>query len=91
MTLTTFGLICLIGATLGFRFSIMVLFPAIGLAWLYAACIEVGRGDGGGQIVLTMILTATALQIGYLIAIALRSAADIFVDICRSRILAQGR
>jgi hypothetical protein len=42
-------------------------------------------------VIFTMILTAAALQIGYLIAIALRSAAEIVVDILRSRILAQGR
>jgi hypothetical protein len=91
VTLATFGLVSLIGTTLGFRFNVMVLFPAIGLASLYVACIEVGRGDGGGQIILTMILTALALQIGYLIAIALRSIGGILVDICRSRILAQSR
>ena len=91
MTLATFGLVCLIGTTLGFRFNVMVLFPAIGFAWLYAACIEVGRGDGGGQVILTMILTATALHVGYLVAIALRSVADVLIDICRTRILAQGR
>ena len=91
MTLATFGLVSLIGTALGFRFNVMALFPAIGLALLYVACIEVGRGDGGGQIVLTMILTATALQIGYLIATALRSIADIFLNIHRNRFLAQGR
>ena len=90
MTLATFGLVSLIGTTLGFRFNVTVLFPAIGLALLYVACIEVGRGDGGSQVIVTMILTAAALQIGYLIAIALRSIAGAFIDICRRRILAQG-
>ena len=91
VSLATFGLVSLIGTTLGFRFNVIALFPAVGLALLYVACIEVGRGDGGGQIILTMILTVAALQIGYLIATALRSIADILVDILRSRILAQGR
>lgn len=51
----------------------------IGLILLFIACIGVGRGDGAGQVVLTMLLTAVALQIGYLIAIALRSIALIFI------------
>jgi hypothetical protein len=91
VTLATFCLVSLIGTTLGFRFNVMALVPAMGLALLYVACIEVGRGDGGGQVIFTMILTAAALQIGYLLAIALRSVAEIVVEILRSRILAQGR
>jgi hypothetical protein len=92
VTLATFGLLSLIGTTLGFRFNVATLFPAIGLALLYVACIEVGRGDGGGHIILTMTLTAVALQIGYLVAIGVRFLiAGIVVDAFRSRILAQGR
>jgi hypothetical protein len=92
VTLATFGLFSLIGTTLGFRFNVAALFPAIGLALLYVACIEVGRGDGGGHIILTMTLTAIALQIGYLVAVGVRFlVAGIVVDVFRSRILAQGR
>lgn len=90
MTLATFGLVALLGATLGFRFNVRVLFSAIGLAVFYVACIEVPRGDGGGRALLTMTLTAVALQIGYLIAITLRSFARTFIDICRARIFWPG-
>jgi hypothetical protein len=91
MTMVTFGLISLIGMTLGFRFNVMALFPAIGVALLYVACIEVGRGDGGGEVVLAMILTATALQVGYLVGIVLRSIAVFSVVPAARRILVQGR
>jgi uncharacterized membrane protein len=91
MTMMTFGLVSLIGITLGFRFSVMVLFPAIGVALLYVACIEVGRGDGGGQVVLTMISTAAALQVGYLVGIVLHSIAVFSVAPAARKILVQGR
>jgi hypothetical protein len=91
MTMATFGLVSLIGMTLGFRFNVMVLGPAIGIALLYVACIEVGRGDDASQVVLAMILTAAALQVGYLVAIVLRSIAVYSVAPAARRILAQGR
>jgi hypothetical protein len=91
MTMAIFGLVSLIGAMLGVSFNVMALFPAVGLALLYVACIEVGRGDGGGQVVLTMILTATALQIGYLAGIVLRFITVFSVGPAARRILAQGR
>jgi uncharacterized membrane protein len=91
MTTVTFGLVSLVGATLGFRFNVMALFPAIGVALLYVACIEVGRGHGGGEVVLTMILTAAALQVGYLVGTVLRSIAIFSVAPAVRRILVQGR
>jgi hypothetical protein len=91
MTMATFGLVSLIGATLGFRFNVMVLFPAIGLALLYVACIEVGRGDNAGQVVLTMVFTAAALQVGYFVGVVLRSIAVFSVAPAARRILANGR
>jgi hypothetical protein len=91
MTMATFGLVSMIGMTLGFRFNVMALFPAIGVALLYVACIEVGRGDGGGEVVLAMILTAAALQVGYLVGIVLRSIAVFSVVPAARRILVQGR
>jgi hypothetical protein len=89
--MATFGLVSLIGATLGVRFNVMVLFPAIGLALLYVACIEVGRGDDACQVVLTMILTAAALQVGYFVGVVLRSIAVLSVAPAARRILAQSR
>jgi hypothetical protein len=73
MTIATFGLVSLIGATLGFRFKVLILFPAIGLALLFVASIGVGRGDSGTEVILTMILIAAALQIGYLLGIVART------------------
>jgi hypothetical protein len=91
MTMATFGLVSMIGMALGFRFNVMVLFPAIGITLLYVACIGVGRGDGSGQVVLTMILTTAALQVGYLVGIALRSIAVYSVAPAARRVLVQGR
>ena len=67
MTIATFGIISLIGATLGFRFKVLILVPAIGLALLAVAGIGIARGDHVTHMMLTMILITATLQIGYLL------------------------
>ena len=54
----------LIGIVLGLRFKVFVLVPAIGLALAMVAV--TGAGDGTLQLVSTMVVVATSLQLGYL-------------------------
>ena len=61
------GISGLLGATLGLRFNFLILIPTNVLAVISAAIIEVARGDQPRSIALTIVLVATALQIGYLV------------------------
>jgi hypothetical protein len=87
MTMVTFSLVSLIGVAPSFRFSVMILFPTIGIALLYVACIGVGRGNPGSEVVLTMILSASALQIGNLLGIVARAIVLFLVAPATHRIL----
>jgi hypothetical protein len=73
MTIATFGIVALIGATLGFRFTVLILVPAIGFAVLGVAGIGIARGDQGNEMIITMILIAAVLQIGYLLGAVARA------------------
>ena len=73
MTITTFAIVALIGATLGFRFSVLALVPAIGFVVLAVASIGVARGAQGNETIVAMILIATVLQIGYLLGAVART------------------
>jgi hypothetical protein len=73
MTIATFAIFALIGATLGFRFTVLVLVPAIGFAVLGIAAIGIARGDQGNALMITMILIAAVLQIGYLLGAVART------------------
>jgi hypothetical protein len=68
MTLTIIGFLA--GAVLALRFKVSILFPVIGLALLGAAAVGIGHGDRIASVALTMVLLGSALQIGYLAAIA---------------------
>jgi hypothetical protein len=70
MALTIIGF--LIGAALGVRFNILILFPAIGLALLGTAAVGIAHGDPIGSVVLTMVLIGTTLQLGYLVGVVSR-------------------
>jgi hypothetical protein len=74
MTLTIAGIAILIGAALGVRFNVFILFPAIGLALLATLVAAIGHGDRIGSVVVTMALAASALQIGYLAGSATSAA-----------------
>ena len=65
MALTTFGIVFLIGATLSLRFKFLILLPAIGLAVIGTGSVGIAHGDSVGAVMLTIALTATALQVGY--------------------------
>ena len=73
MALTTFGIFCLIGATLSVRFKVLILFPAIGLATVGTAAVGIAHGDSVGAVMLTIALVAVALQIGYLFGVVMRA------------------
>ena len=53
----------LIGLVLGLRFKVFILVPAIGLALAMVAVN--GAGDGTWQLVGTMVVVASSLQLGY--------------------------
>jgi hypothetical protein len=73
MTITTFSLVCLIGATLGLRLNVLILFPAIGIGLFCTAIIGVGHRNPGAEIVLTMVLVTASLQVGYLAGVVMRT------------------
>ena len=73
MTIAAFGIVFLIGATLGFRFKVTVLFPAIGLVILGIAATGMTRGDQGNFTIATVVVIAAALQAGYLLGIIART------------------
>jgi hypothetical protein len=73
MALTTFGIFCLIGATLSVRFNVLILFLAIGLAVVGAGSVGIAHGDSVGAVILTIAFTAVALQIGYLFGLVTRA------------------
>jgi hypothetical protein len=56
----------LIGVVLGLRFKVFILVPAIGLALAIAAAVNgIVVGEGAWQLVGTMVVVATSLQLGY--------------------------
>ena len=73
MALTTFGIFFLTGAALSVRFRVLILFPAIGLAVIGTAAVGNGHGDQVGAVMLTIALTAAALQVGYLFGLIARA------------------
>jgi hypothetical protein len=73
MTLTTFGIVFLVGATFSVRFKVLILLPAIGLAVVGIAVPGIAHGDRVGAVMLTIALTATALQVGYLFGLVTRA------------------
>ena len=73
MALTTFGIFCLIGATLSVRFKFLILLPAIGLATVGTAAVGIAHGDSVGTVMLTIAFTAVALQVGYLFGLVPRA------------------
>jgi hypothetical protein len=63
----------LAGAAVGLRFKALTLALVIGLALFGEAAVGIANGDGIASAVLTMILLASALQIGFLAIIAARA------------------
>ncbi len=65
--------IFLAGAALGLRFKVMILVPALILTALFAAIVELTRGDQFWSIAVAMILLVTAIQVGYLAGLLFRA------------------
>jgi hypothetical protein len=70
---STIGIGVLIGVALGLRFKVLILIPVIVLAIVGAAVAGVARGDQMLSVALTMVIVATALQVGYLGGIVIRA------------------
>ena len=64
MVLATTGL--LIGALLGLRFKVLILVPAFFVYSTAVLWLGVGHHESIGSIVLTTVIAATALELGYL-------------------------
>jgi hypothetical protein len=73
MTLTTFGIVFVVGATLGLCFKVPILLPAIGLAAVGTAGVGSAHGGGIGTVMLTIAFVAAVLQIGYLFGLVIRA------------------
>ena len=56
----------LVGVVVGLRFKVFILIPTIGLALAIVAVSGVGVGDGAWQLIGTMVVVATFIQLGYL-------------------------
>jgi hypothetical protein len=56
----------LIGASLGLRFGVFALVPAVAVAIICIAAVGWAHGDAGWAIVSAIILAATGVQLGYL-------------------------
>jgi len=55
----------LLGAEFGVRFKVLILIPAIGLAFITVLATGIARSDGASTILITAAVTAGCLQIGY--------------------------
>src|ERR1700719_1543215 len=64
----------LAGVTLGLRYKVLILVPAVTIAMLFAIIIGVAHADRFWSIVLAMVILGTAVQIGYLAGIVMRAA-----------------
>ena len=62
----------LVGMVLGQRFKVLILGPAILLAFLTVISIGIARGDSAWTVVLTTIMVNVGLQTGYLLGISIR-------------------
>jgi len=91
MTIAAFGIVFLIGATLGFRFKVTVLFPAIGLVILGIAATGMTRGDQGNFTIATVVVIAAALQAGYLLGIIARTIIMLSMAPAATRVWANDR
>ena len=56
----------LVGVVIGLRFKVFILIPTTGLALAIVAVSGVGVGDGTWQLIGTMAVVATFIQLGYL-------------------------
>jgi hypothetical protein len=64
----------LAGIALGLRYRVVILVPTLSLVMTFTVIVGVARGDHSWSIILAMVIVGTAVQLGYLIGIALRAA-----------------
>jgi hypothetical protein len=64
----------LVGGALGLRYKVLILVPAFALATIIALIFGFARSDGFGSIILAMVVLWIAVQVGYLVGIAIRAA-----------------
>jgi len=71
MTLAIITLLA--GMVLGQRFKVLILLPGITVVVIAAVAIGIARAEHFGSIALMAVVAATALQVGYLIGMAIRA------------------
>jgi hypothetical protein len=64
----------LAGIALGLRYRVVILVPAVSLVVTFVVIVGIARGDHFWSIILATVIVGTALQLGYLIGIAIRAA-----------------
>jgi hypothetical protein len=64
----------LAGIALGLRYKLVILVPAVSFVVTFALIVGIARGDHFWSIILVMVIVGTAVQLGYLIGIAIRAA-----------------
>jgi hypothetical protein len=64
----------LAGIALGLRYRVVILVPAVSLVVTFAVIVGIARGDHLWSIILAMVIVGTAIQLGYLVGIAIRAA-----------------
>ncbi len=74
-----FGVCAAIGAVLGLRFKVLILIPSIFLVTVGIAVVGTAVGWKPWSIVGTVVISVTALQIGYLIGVVARAATSSFL------------
>jgi O-antigen ligase len=62
----------LLGTALGLRCRVLVLVPTIGLALAVVAVAGIAGGDGVWQLLATMAVVATFIELGYIGGVVLR-------------------
>jgi len=73
LDLVIFGVVT--GAVLG-KYNVLILVPAIIFSVIVAAVVGVVRADGLWRILAMMSIVAVAVQLGYLVGITIRGAAE---------------
>jgi len=66
----------LAGITLGLRYRVLILVPAVMIAMIFAVIVGIAQADRFWSIILAMVIFGTAVQIGYLAGTVLRVAIE---------------
>jgi hypothetical protein len=66
----------LAGIVLGQRYKILILFPAVALAIVFPMIVGIARADHFWSIILTAVISGTAVQVGYLAGIMIRAVVE---------------